>query len=160
GEQGPAGGGLRLLIVGEHMRDWDVAHRVIDKAANNNLGITFDVVTRPDVFPYFTGCSNVSLHANVSEARLIELYQAADALFLPLKDATANNSLLEGLACGTPVIATDVGGIPDYLSEDSGWLIPKGDVSAAFEIVSRLSASPEQARSRRSGARSQALCFD
>ena len=142
------------------MRDWEVAHRVIDDARYNNLDIQFDVVTRPEILPYFTGCSNAKLHTDIPEAMLIELYQAADLLFLPLKQATANNSLLEGLACGTPALVTDVGGIPDYMSNEAGWLIPPGDASAALELIKQLYADRDLVRSRRDGARRQALKFD
>ena len=151
---------LRLLIVGEHMRDWDAMHRVIDEAKRSNLDIRFDVVTRSEFFPYFTGCSNVTLHSQIPEAELIKLYQGADALFLPVKNATANNSVLEALACGTPVITTDIGGMPDYVTNDCGWLIPTGDIESMIELVKRVCAHREMARSRRVKARSQALKFD
>ncbi len=160
GDHEPAQDKLRLLIVGEHMRDWDVAHRVIDEARYGDLEVEFDVVAPENVFPHFTGCSNVTLHSNVSEPDLIELYRAADALFLPLLGATANNSLLEALACGTPVIASDVGGIPDYMSSDSGWLIPAGNAETAFGLVRQLCADKNIVRSRRTNARAQALKFD
>jgi glycosyltransferase involved in cell wall biosynthesis len=151
---------LKLLIVGEHMRDWAVAHRVIDEAKYNGLNVQFDIVTRPDIFPHFTGCTNATLHAEIPESRLIEMYQTADAVFLPLKDATANNSLLEGLACGTPAIASDVGGIPDYMNDGSGWLIPGGDAVSAFELIKQLCANKDLVRSRRDSARARALTFD
>ncbi len=118
--------GLRLIIVGEHMRDWDVMHRVIDEINRNLLDIHFDVVTRSDCFTYFTGCSNVTLHSEVLEPDLIELYQEADALFLPVKDANACNAVLEALACGTPVITTDVGGMRDYGYMDCGLASSQG----------------------------------
>ena len=151
---------LRLLIVGAWLRDWDLAHRVIDEAERAQLDIQFDVVTFSEFFPYFTGCSNVNLHPRVSELKLIELYREADALFLPLKNATGNNAVLEALACGTPVITTDVGGLPDYVTGDCGWLIPKGDVAAAVELIKKLCFDHDIARSRREAARAQALKFD
>jgi glycosyltransferase involved in cell wall biosynthesis len=151
---------LRLLIVGLWLRDWEVIHRVIDEVRNCHLKVKFDVVTLTEFFPYFTGCSNVTLHSGIPESQLIELYQRSDALFMPLKDATANNAVLEALACGVPVIATDVGGIPDYVSKDSGWLIPKGDVEAPLTLIKQLCADKNIARSRRERARMQALQFD
>lgn len=151
---------LRLLIVGLWLRDWEVMHRVIDAVRNSQLPVKFDVVTLPPFFPYFTGCSNVTLRSGISETELIELYQKADALFMPLKDATANNAVLEALACGVPVIATDVGGIPDYVTADCGWLIPRGDVESPIELIKQLCADKNIARSRRQSARAQALKFD
>jgi glycosyltransferase involved in cell wall biosynthesis len=151
---------LRLLIVGDHMRDWEVMHRVIDEARYSNLDIRFDVVTRPEYFAYFTGCSNVTFYSQIPEPELIGLYQAADALFLPVKGATANNAVLEALACGTPVITTAVGGMPDYVTGDCGWLTPPGDTGSMVELIKRLCVDRELVLSRREKARGQALKFD
>lgn len=151
---------LRLLSVGVHMRDWDVMHRTIDEAHRAHLDIQFDVVANSEFFPYFTGCSNVILHSEIPESQLIELYRSADALFLPVTSATGSNAVLEALACGVPVIATDVGGMPDYVTGDCGWLIPRGDVHSAVSLIQQLSVNKDIARSRREWARTQALKFD
>jgi glycosyltransferase involved in cell wall biosynthesis len=151
---------LRLLIVGHHMRDWEVIHRVIDESYRCNLAIQFEVVTPSEYFPHFTGCENVTLYSEISESKLIELYRRADALFLPVTDATANNAVLEALACGLPVITTDIGGMPDYVTSDSGWLLPKGNVESIIELVKQLCLHRDIARSRREKARAQACKFD
>lgn len=156
----PAHGELRLIFVGDHYRDWDVAHRVIDEVHRRRLNVHFDVVTRLQSFSYFTGCSNVTLHSEIPEPRLIELYQRADALFMPVESATANNAVLESLACGTPVLATDIGGMPDYVNGDCGWLIPKGDAIFAVELIAHLCTHREMVNLRRENARAQALKFD
>jgi glycosyltransferase involved in cell wall biosynthesis len=160
GDHKPACGALKLLIVGHHMRDWNVIHRVIDEAHRSNLAIHFDVVTSSEFFPYFTGCTNVSLRSDIGEAELLELYRGADALFLPVIDATANNAVLEALACGVPVITTDVGGMRDYVTSQSGWLCPKGSVEGMVELIKQLCADRDIARSRREAARAQACKFD
>lgn len=151
---------LKLLFVGHHMRDWDVLHRVIDQICGCNIDIHFDAVVPSEYFPYFTGCSNVTLHSQISETKLIELYRSADALFLPVTDATANNAVLEALACGLPVITTDIGGMPDYVSNQAGWLLPRGRVEPNVELIKQLFADRAIARARREKARERALKFD
>jgi glycosyltransferase involved in cell wall biosynthesis len=151
---------FKLLIVGEHMRDWSVMHRLIDEANSLHLPIDFQVVTRESYFSYFTGCANVSLHTNISEEDLIDLYCGADILFVPVTNATANNSILEALACGTPVISTQIGGIPDYVDEDCAWLFPRGEVAPVLELVKRMVWDRDIAESRRQAARFRALKFD
>src|SRR5215831_8587840 len=151
---------LRVLTVGHHRRDWVVIHRTIDEINRRGLDVEFHVVTAEHFFPYLTGCDNLVLHSRVSEADLVGLYRSADVLFLPVTNATANNSILEALACGTPVISTLVGGIPDYVNEESGWLLPLGDVYAHVNLIASLADDRELARSRREAARTQALKFD
>src|SRR5262249_541847 len=134
---------IQLLMVGEHMRDWQVMHTVIDSINNLRLPVSFDVVTAENFFPHFTGCGNTSLDSRISEASLIGLYRNADAVLVPVTNATANNSILESLACGTPVISTSIGGIPDYLNDRCGWLFAKGDGSSIITLVQTMCADRE-----------------
>jgi glycosyltransferase involved in cell wall biosynthesis len=156
----PGNGRVKLLFVGDHMRDWNVIHRVIDESHYLDLAVDFDVVTRDEFLPYFTGCSNVTCYSGISEAALIELYQESDALLVPLLKATANNAVLESLACGTPVISTLVGGIPDYVTAKCGWLFPKGEVDPIMDLIRQLCANKAVTESLRAEARLQALRFD
>jgi glycosyltransferase involved in cell wall biosynthesis len=150
----------RLLMVGEHLRDWDAMHRVIDEVNHQRLGVEFHVVTNKANYAYFTGCKNTSFHTQISEAELISLYRQADALFVPVLESTANNAVLEALACGTPVISNSIGGIPDYVNEKCGWLFPKGEVARVVELVRRLSTDKDFAKPHRAAARTYALEFD
>lgn len=156
---GNARGPLRLIFVGLHMRDFEVAHKVADRCAREAVDIVIDVVLPPDKHAFFTGCGNIRRHSRISEAQLIALYQQADAMFLPLLGGTANNAILESLACGTPVITTDVGGIPDYVDDSCGWLLPIGDADAAFECIRQLADDPTLARHMRRAARAKADSF-
>ena len=151
---------VRLVTVGDHMRDLDALHRIIDKCTHLKLPVEFDVVIRERFFPCFSGCDNVRLHAAVSEDQLINLYREADALLLPITDATANNSVLESIACGTPVISTAIGGIPDYVDEASAWLFPKGEVDGIVRLISSACGNREIFSSRRASARAKSLEFD
>jgi glycosyltransferase involved in cell wall biosynthesis len=73
--------------------------------------------------------------SEVSDIDLLAAYQAADILLMPLTDCTANCALLEGLACGLPVVATDVGGVRDYVDESCARLVPPGDVERMCEAI-------------------------
>jgi glycosyltransferase involved in cell wall biosynthesis len=150
---------LRLVFVGAMLRDFELAHRVADLCARERLDVVIDIVTPRRCWDFFTGCDNVRRHAGLSEAELIALYQGADALFLPLIDATANNAVLEALACGVPVISTAVGGIPDYVDPDCGWLLPPGDVDATFALIAALAREREALTDKRPAARQKALTF-
>jgi len=151
--------GLRLIMVGTHMRDWTVLHQVIDACEAKRLEASFDVVTGRSFRAHLTGCRNVRLHCDLAEEGLIALYGAADALLMPLVDATANNAILESMACGTPVISTNVGGIPDYVDGTSGWLFPGGQTEGMIELIESLSKDRAESEMRREGARRKALEF-
>jgi glycosyltransferase involved in cell wall biosynthesis len=155
----PQGRHVRLVIVGEHMRDWEASHRIIDECNNRELPVQFDAVLGEALWPVFTGCANTRLHSRVSEDELIRLYRQANALLVPVVDSTANNAVLESLACGTPVISNCVGGISDYVDDTCGWLFQKGEVSGIVNLIDQFCNNPEIAWSQRGAARRKSLEF-
>jgi len=159
GDHDPEPRHIRLVMVGEHMRDWEASHRIIDECNRRNLPVQIDAVLGKALWPFFTGCANTHLHAGISEDELIRLYRQADALLIPVLDSTANNTVLESLACGTPVISNSVGGIPDYVDDTCGWLFGKGEVSGIVNLIAQLCHNPEIAWSRRESARRKSLEF-
>lgn len=159
GEGPPPRPTARFLFVGLHMRDFEMAHIAMDRCAQAGIDAVFDVVLPRDKHVFFTGCTNVVRHSNVSENELIALCRNADALFLPLVDATANNAVLEALACGLPVITTDVGSIGAYVDPSCGWLLPSGNAAAAFDLLAAIAADRRSAAVLRQGARAKAEGF-
>lgn len=63
-------------------------------------------------------------------AEVARWMNAADALCLPSHHEGIPNVILEALACGLPVLATRVGGIPEVVDERNGILVPMQDPAA------------------------------
>jgi glycosyltransferase involved in cell wall biosynthesis len=92
----------------------------------------------PDAQFYSTGY--------LADPRQIALYyQAADVLLHAAKIENFPCVILEALACGTPVIATAVGGIPEQIVEGiTGFLVPGGDSDAMVHQITNLIDHPEE----------------
>ncbi|MEO5710804.1 MAG: glycosyltransferase, partial [Nocardioidaceae bacterium] len=54
------------------------------------------------------------------------LFGAADVVVLPSHSEALPTALIQALAAGVPVVATDVGGIPEVVGPDAGLLVPVG----------------------------------
>ena len=71
---------------------------------------------------------------------MANLYHGADLTLCPSESETLSLLLLESLACGTPALATNVGGIPDILSaqHDCGAMVPYGDIAALTDAMAGI----------------------
>jgi glycosyltransferase involved in cell wall biosynthesis len=143
-----------------HRRDLETLRRVIELVWVQDRYVRFVLVTSESNLGFFTGLENVDLRCGLPEPELIKLYQSADLLLQPLQDSTANNSILEGLACGLPVVATDIGGVPDYVDETCGVLVPPKDAEAMADAVLSLLSDESMRRRMATCARTHALQFD
>lgn len=87
----------------------------------------------------------------VPQTELKWWYSAADATLLCSSREGWANVLLESMACGTPVVATNIWGTPDVVSTaDAGLLMRSRSAPALAEAVTALfAACPERARVRR-----------
>ncbi|MGV7235038.1 MAG: glycosyltransferase family 4 protein [Nitrosomonadaceae bacterium] len=89
------------------------------------------------------------------EISLAIVYAAADVFVVPSLEDNLPNTVLESLSCGTPVVAFDIGGIPDMVShKKNGYLAPGFDTTDlangllwVMEDKSRLGNLSQEARS-------------
>ncbi|HEY8450417.1 MAG TPA: N-acetyl-alpha-D-glucosaminyl L-malate synthase BshA, partial [Bacillota bacterium] len=74
----------------------------------------------------------------------------ADLMLLPSQHEAFGLAALEAMACGVPVVATRVGGLPEVVTADCGFLLDVDDVSGMVQAIRRLLEDP--ALRRRLGA--------
>jgi colanic acid/amylovoran biosynthesis glycosyltransferase len=76
--------------------------------------------------------------------RVAEALHGADIFLLPSLDEILPLALMEALALGLPVVASDVGAIGEIVEhEGSGFLVPAGDVAGLAARLRQLLAAPE-----------------
>lgn len=68
---------------------------------------------------------------------------AADVLVLPSEYEACGIVLVEAMACRTPVVAADRGGMPEVVGSEAGLVVPHGDDAALAEAVGALLSDPD-----------------
>lgn len=151
-------GSFRLITVGHHLRDYAAVGAVAERLRGDPT-IRFDVVSARATG--LEGAPNVEHHRDLSDEELLRLYQRAHCLLLPLLETTANNALLEGIACGLPVVSTALPSVTMYAPGDEAILIDRNDPDALTEAVLRLRRDPDERahRARRARLQAEALAW-
>lgn len=145
----------RILFVGG---------RFAEKGGHSLLAALGDRLGREVDLDLVTPSANIAPRAGVrvhrlapSSPQLLDLQQQADLFCLPTRGDAAPWAVLEAMACGTPVVSTRVGGIPDMLDRGrAGTLLEPGDERALSEAV--LSLLGDRERRVALAARARALC--
>ncbi len=100
---------------------------------------------------------------------VVEAYRSAACVVLPSVYRTMyggetripellGQTLLEGMACGAPAVATAVASLPEVVEDGvSGFLVPPNDADALGERIRRLLARPDEVRAMGERARARVL---
>jgi len=93
----------------------------------------------------------------VARARLPELYRRAEVVVFPSVNDAFGLVILEAMACGVPVVASDRSGAPDIIDDGvDGFIVPARDSAAIADRVERL-RDPRLRRQMGEAARAKIL---
>jgi glycosyltransferase-like protein len=118
-----------LAVVGGHSFQDYAAYRerVLDRAATLGLELGRDLV----------------MLGTVGDDELSAWYHAADAFVFPSHNEGWGLVVLEAMAAGLPVVATDIPVFREYLTSDrDALLVPPGDAAALAAAMRRLAVDP------------------
>ena len=92
-----------------------------------------------------SGCVNfVGL---VNQPELAELYASHAVLALSSRQETSPCVIAEAMAGSRPVVATDVGGVSEMVSDgETGYVVPAGDAQPLADRIEAVLADPPNAR--------------
>lgn len=115
--------------------------------------------TRPEIDYALAGRlrrpdQRIIVTGRLGDGDLGALYRRADLFVFPTLADTFPLVVLEAMAHGLPVIASNVGGIPYQIDEGCGRLVEAGDVASLRDAVEAIASNPEARRAM--GARAKA----
>jgi len=83
--------------------------------------------------------TEVRILGNLGSEKLAELMAAADLTIIPSILEATSLSCLESMACGTPVLGTLTGGLPELMQDGfNGWLVPPEDPGAIAAKIEEI----------------------
>jgi len=153
-----------MRATSDHKKGFDLLYDGIKQLTNKWSGKAELIVfgaSEPESPPdfglpvHYLGC----LHDEVS---LSLLYAAADVMIVPSRQDNLPNTVVESLACGTPVVAFDIGGMPDMINHQlNGYLAKSFDVSDLAAGIDCVLPNENHHKELCINAREKAVaCFD
>lgn len=136
-------GGLK---AGEWHKGLDTSLRVTVELKRKYSDVHLTVVGDGDRQTYYEALaeklgimSEVEFCGRLSGERLVSAYQSADVLIMPSHKEPFGMVLIEAMACGIPVVASAVEGIPDVVDDgEVGFLVEPEDISAFASRIGDL----------------------
>lgn len=146
-----------LLTVGSWQRNFNILSEICRQLGKMS-NIKVRIISSKQFKHLFEGFDNVIYQSGLSDEELLQTYQQASCFLMTAEDATANNALLEALACGLPIVTERVGGIPEYVNDKCALFCE--DVEAFVENIIKIASSKQLQEEMGSASRQRALGLD
>ena len=160
-QQNPNVASGTILFVGMHIKDLETLLKTIHLLLNKDASRRFVLVTDPSYAGMFENCrNNVNFIFGISEAELIHLYQTSDLLLQPLKTVQPIMRFSKDERADLTIVATEIGGVKDYVTNECGILTPPNNAEAMAEATWHLLTHSQIRCKMATLARIQALRFD
>ena len=92
---------------------------------------------------------DVKFLGHVNQNQLVDLYNIADVSTVPSRTEPFGLVAIEALACGTTVVGTNQGGLPDFLIKEVGTLVPvEDDLALADAIIAEVMSDDKKNRQK------------
>ena len=105
-----------------------------------------------------TGSNSTLLARGFPHAQVPEILRGYDYFVAPSRNETQGLAMCEAMSCGLPVVATRVGGIPEFVRDGiDGYLVPPEEPAVLRAAVLRLVSEPERLRQMGQNARQHML---
>nr|WP_281379778.1 glycosyltransferase [Flexivirga oryzae] len=99
----------------------------------------------------------VRFRSGISDDELAALIGSAQLQVIPSRYEGFSIPAIEAMACGTPVVASDVGALPDLLADGVGRLVPSGDADALAAAMAAVLNAPREAARMGAAGRARAV---
>ncbi len=113
----------------------EALERLPEEVRRNSTGVVFGSADTPVI----AGMETRSMGVIRDEVKLALVYSACDISVTPSLEDNSPNTILEAMACGLPVVAFGVGGIPELVRDERTGLVARsGDREALSHAILRL----------------------
>jgi glycosyltransferase involved in cell wall biosynthesis len=148
-----------VLSVGGYRRNFSLLVKICSALAGDRR-IRFRIVGPRDYSAMFRSFANVEYRWGLSDEDLLAAYRTSSCFLLTAESATANNALLEAMACGLPVVTERVGGIPEYVNSQCASLVEPNDAEEAARSLTAIADAPLLAAEMGKAAHEHALTLN
>jgi len=167
--RGNADAGFTLLYVGRADPYKNIATLLRSLARlrhDGGLKVSLRIAGAPD--PRYTEPGALAVSLGIADAvhwtgyltdqELVETYRCADLLVHPSRYEGFGLQILEAMACGTPVLSSNAGALPEVTGE-AGRMVAPDDTDGFVREIKSILSSPDQIRRMVEAGRLQATRF-